>query len=59
MKCALKRFGPGVQNIKTTVVSKEVNDNLQKMKDERAKQDAMWSTEKKEVINRDGCSTNK
>ena len=59
MKCALKRFGPGVQNIKTTVVSKEVNDNLQKMKDERAKQDAMWTTEKKEVINRDGCSTNK
>jgi len=59
MQCALKRFGPGVQNIKTTVVSKEVNDNLQKMKDERAKQDAMWTTEKKEVINRDGGTTNK
>jgi len=53
MKCALKRFGPGVQNIKTTVISKEVSDNLQKMKDERAKQDAMWSTEKKESLIRD------
>lgn len=59
MKCALKRFGPGVQNIKTTVVSKEVNDNLQKMKDERAKQDAMWNTEKNETLNRDGTKREK
>jgi hypothetical protein len=53
MKCALKRFGPGVQNIKPTVASKEVTDNLQKMKDERAKQDAMWTTEKKDELIRD------
>lgn len=55
MKCALKRFGPGIPNNKTTVVSKEVNDNLQKMMAERLKQDKMWdNTEKKNELNRDG-----
>jgi hypothetical protein len=54
MQCALKRFGPGIQNPKTTIVSKEVNDNLQKMMAERAKQDKMWNEEKKKTPIRDG-----
>ena len=55
MQCALKRFGPGISNTKTTVVSKEVNINLQKMMAERAKQDKMWdNTEKKDELSRDG-----
>ena len=60
MQCALKRFGPGIPNPKTTIVSKEVNDNLQKMMAERAKQDKMWTIEKKEVIiSRDATSSRK
>jgi len=59
MKCALKRFGPGIQNVKETVVSKEINDNYQKMMAERAKQDTMWNTEKKDDLIRDAtkCSS--
>ena len=55
MQCALKRFGPGISNPKTTIVSKEVNDNLQKMMAERTKQDKMWDTteKKKNDNNRD------
>jgi hypothetical protein len=53
MQCALKRFGPGIVNTKTTAVSKEVNINLQKMMAERAKQDTMWDVEKKNELNRD------
>jgi len=59
MQCALKRFGPGISNPKTTLVSKEVNDNLQKILAERAKQDKMWTTEKKEDISRDATSSRK
>jgi len=54
MQCALKRFGPGVQNPKPTVVSKEFNTDLQKMLAEREKQDKMWTTEKKKIIIRYG-----
>jgi hypothetical protein len=54
MQCALKRFGPGVKNPKPTVVSKEINDNLQKMLAEREKQDKMWDVEKKKPLIRDG-----
>ena len=57
MQCALKRFGPGVKNPKPTVVSKEVNDNLQKMLEERAKQDKMWDVEKKAPLIRDGSGS--
>jgi len=53
MQCALKRFGPGTPNNKTTIVSKEINNNLQKMMAERAKQDKMWDT------SRDGTIVNK
>ena len=56
MQCALKRFGPGISNPKTTVVSKEINDNLQKILAERAKQDKMWDVEKKKPLIRDGTS---
>jgi len=56
MQCALKRFGPGIPNTKTTVVSKEVNISLQKMMAERARQDKMWdTTKKKSELNRDGA----
>jgi hypothetical protein len=48
MQCALKRFGPGIPNNKTTIVSKEVNDNLQKMISEREKQDKIWNNIDKE-----------
>ena len=56
MQCALKRFGPGISNPKTTLVSKEVNDNLQKMMSERAKQDKMWDIEKTPTLSRDATS---
>jgi hypothetical protein len=59
MQCALKRFGPGVSNPKTTLVSKEINDNLQKMMAERDKQDKMWTNEKKKDISRDATSSRK
>jgi hypothetical protein len=57
MQCALKRFGPGISNPKTTLVSKEVNDNLQKILAERAKQDKMWDVEKKTTLIRDATSS--
>ena len=57
MQCALKRFGPGVSNPKTTLVSKDVNDNLQKILAERAKQDKMWDVEKKKTLIRDATSS--
>lgn len=56
MQCALKRFGPGIPNNKTTLVSKEVDNNLQKMIAERDKQDKIWNhidKEKKIDIIRD------
>jgi hypothetical protein len=56
MKCALKRFGPGIPNTKTNLVSKEVNNNLQKMMEEREKQDKMWDSQKKNEICRDVIS---
>jgi hypothetical protein len=59
MQCALKRFGPGISNPKTTLVSKEVNSNLQKMMAERDKQDKMWTNEKKKDISRDATSSRK
>jgi hypothetical protein len=59
MQCALKRFGPGIQNPKTTLVSKEVNENLQKLLAERSKQDNMWDNEKKKTLIRDATSSRK
>ena len=57
MQCALKRFGPGIPNPKTTLVSKEVNENLQKLLAERSKQDKMWDNEKKKTLIRDATSS--
>jgi len=56
MQCALKRFGPGIKNPKPTLVSKEVNIDLQKMLAERERQDKMWDVEKKTPLIRDGRS---
>jgi hypothetical protein len=44
MQCALKRFGQPTNTPKTinTQASKELQDNLAKMKAEREKQDKMW-----------------
>ena len=48
MQCALKRFGPGVANPRSTntAASKEMQDKLAKMKAEREKQDTMWDSPK-------------
>ena len=41
--CALRRWGPGTQCIKTdTPASKEMADKLAIMRAEREKQDTMW-----------------
>jgi hypothetical protein len=56
MQCALKRFGPGIQNPKPVLVSKIINTNHEKMLAERAKQDKMWDIEKKKTLIRDGTN---
>ena len=52
MRCACNRWGPGTTCEKPTnsAASKELQDRLAAMRNERTEQDKMWDTEKKDVL---------
>jgi hypothetical protein len=62
MKCACNRWGPGTtcERPTNTQASKELQERLEKMRQERSTQDTMWSDTqierepKKETPSRDG-----
>ena len=51
MKCACNRWGPGTtcERPTNTEASKELQERILKMKEERKKQDSMWNGSPKEV----------
>lgn len=50
MRCACNRWGPGTtcERPTNTQASKELQDRMLKMKQEREKQDSMWNGSPKE-----------